>query len=311
MEEPGSEKKKIFVLVGPPSVGKSTWVASTFEVPPYVIDRDSIVEQVAEERGWTYDDMFVTPPTDAEVGSVDPKYGEVVPAPPWMGWSKTAFKDVLDANGKVHGMFMSKVGGAASSGNNVVVDMTNMNAPARKQALKAVEGADYEKIAVVFEFAGAEEFIKKVAQKRTEAAKRMGKSKTIPASVFDKMFSAFSRPSPSEGFDRIVSVDNRELLKQLANETTEEPKMAIESKRWQKLAGMLLESVSAEDIHQKAKLLRRTMHGLGPRAWNQALLDLQNLKDGVGSNPLIANQYKGWAQKILISYFLFCLAKRT
>lgn len=77
--------KKIFVLVGPPSVGKSTWVANMFREPPYIIDRDSIVEQVAESRGWTYDDMFVTPPVDAKIGEFDEKYGYVREAPPWMG----------------------------------------------------------------------------------------------------------------------------------------------------------------------------------------------------------------------------------
>lgn len=240
------DRKKLFVLVGPPSVGKSTWVANTFDTPPYVIDRDSIVEQVAEGRGWTYDDMFVTPPADAEIGSVDPKYGEVVPAPPWMGWSKTAFKNVLDANSKVHGMFMAKVGGAVPSNNNVVVDMTNMNAPARKQAIKAVEGGDYEKIAVVFEFAGVEDIIQSVSQKRAEAAKRMGKSKTISPAVFARMFQSFSRPSKSEGFDQIVSVDNRELLKKLANGPMEEVSMNFESNRWQRLAGILKEQTKLD-----------------------------------------------------------------
>jgi predicted kinase len=52
------KNKKIFVLVGPPSVGKSTWIKSTFgEIEPYVISRDNLVEQVAaKEYGWTYED---------------------------------------------------------------------------------------------------------------------------------------------------------------------------------------------------------------------------------------------------------------
>jgi len=52
-----------------------------------------------------------------------------------------------------------------------------------------------------------------MAEKRAEAAKRMGKSKTIPSNVFDKMFSSYSAPSTSEGFDEIVSVDNIDNLK--------------------------------------------------------------------------------------------------
>jgi len=212
---------KMFVLVGPPSVGKSTWINKTFgQNRPYVINRDDIVEDVASEYGWTYDDMFATPPQDAEIGSVDQKYGEVQKPPSWMTWAKSVFSTVMEANGKVHNLFTQRVAGAVDSGQDIVVDMTNMNKRARSGALKAIEGSEdqYEKIAVVFESQGAEEFIKAVAQKRAEAAARMGKSKTIPPAVFDRMFASFEDVSMDEGFDEIVSVDNRQLLQQLASE---------------------------------------------------------------------------------------------
>lgn len=45
-------EKKIYVLVGPPSVGKSTWIKNTFKSEPYIISRDNIVDQVADELGW-------------------------------------------------------------------------------------------------------------------------------------------------------------------------------------------------------------------------------------------------------------------
>lgn len=212
-----NKKPKLFVLVGPPSVGKSSWISSTFGSDrPYVINRDDIVDQVAEEYGWSYDDLFVNPPPDAKLGDEDEKYGTVEAPPSWMTWAKTVFSKVMEANSKVQQLFNSKVSGAPTSGQDVVVDMTNMNAGARKGALKMIGDADYEKIAVVFEFEGAEDFIRQVSAKRAEAARRMGKSKTIPPEAFDRMFKAFSRPSAEEGFDKIVTVDNRELLKKLA-----------------------------------------------------------------------------------------------
>jgi len=211
--------KKIFVLVGPPSVGKSTWINSTFSEEPYIINRDDLVEQVASEYGWTYDDMFAAPPKDVQVGDTDEKYGSVIESPSWMTWQATVFDKVMEANGKVQEMFNQRVSGAVPSGQDIVIDMTNMNDGARKRALAAIEGSeqDYKKIAVVFDFKGAEEFIKKVAAKRAEAAKRMGKSKTIPDAAFDRMFSAYMDVEPSEGFDEIVNVDNREMLKKLAS----------------------------------------------------------------------------------------------
>lgn len=262
--ERATNQKKIFVLVGPPSVGKSTWIANTFNERPYIINRDDIVENVASSYGWTYDDMFVNPPPDAAVGETDTKYGTVEQAPSWMTWAKTVFSKVQEANDRVQQEFQNRVVGAPRSGQDVVVDMTNMNAPARKNALAAIAGQEgYEKIAVVFEFEGAEDAIRNVAARRAEAAQRMGKSKTIPDTAFQRMFASFSRPTEAEGFDQIVSVDNREILTRMANSqnstdssTSAERSAAslqeriysrrraalqemIYVKRWQRLAGII------------------------------------------------------------------------
>jgi len=214
------EKRKMIVLVGPPSVGKSTWIQSNFP-NAYIINRDDIVEKVAASYGWTYDDMFATPPADAQIGDSDEKFGNVVAAPSWMNWAKTIFDKVQEANGKVQQLMNSRVSGAHTSGEDVVVDMTNMNAGSRKSAMKAIEGneGDYHKVAVDFKFKGAEDVIKKMAEKRAEAAQRMGKSKTIPPAAFDRMFSSYEEPTTAEGFDEILSVDNIESLKKSLNES--------------------------------------------------------------------------------------------
>lgn len=235
-------KKAIIVLVGPPSVGKSTWIKSNFP-DSYVINRDTIVEKVASSYGptWTYDDMFATPPSDAKVGDVDEKYGTVKNAPSWMTWAKLVFDKVLEANGKVQKLMNARVQGAVPSGKNIVIDMTNMNAGARKNALKAIEGNEdkYHAVAVDFKFQGAEDTIKKMAAKRAEAAKRMGKSKTIPDAAFDRMFSSYEKPTTGEGFDDIISVDNIGALKKaLADNINENMKPSKEILRMQKLAGI-------------------------------------------------------------------------
>ena len=212
-----NSNKTIYVLVGPPSVGKSTWIKQTFiDVDPYTINRDEIVEQVAKTYGWTYDDLFVAPLPDQGEGDVSEKYGTVVKSPEYMTWQPLSYDKVLEANGKVAELFNKKVLEAKSQ-ENIVVDMTNMNAGSRKGALKAIEGSEdeYRKIAVVFNFKGAEEVIKKVAQKRAEEAKRQGLSKTIPPEAFDRMFKSFQEVSPEEGFDEVINVDNTEKLKNL------------------------------------------------------------------------------------------------
>jgi hypothetical protein len=215
------KEKKIFVLVGPPSVGKSTWIKSTFtHIDPYIINRDDLVEKVAEEYGWTYDDLFVTPLVDSKLGDISEKYGEVVKSPDYMTWAPLSYDKILEANTKVADLFSKKVSEAKGQ-DNIVVDMTNMNVGSRKGALKPIEGSEdeYKKVAVVFNFKGAEDIIKKVALKRAEEAKAMGKSKTIPQAAFDRMFSSFQEISPEEGFDEVINVDNTSKLKELIGES--------------------------------------------------------------------------------------------
>jgi hypothetical protein len=219
-------KKTIYVLVGPPSVGKSTWIKQTFsEVSPYVINRDELAEKVAEEYGWTYDDMFMSPPAESTEGDVSEKYGTVVTAPSYMNWPgapKLVYDKVVEANGKVQKLFTDKVAGARDQ-DNIVVDMTNMNAGSRKGALKAIEGqeGEYHKVAVVFNFKGSEDIIKQVGRKRAEEAKKIGKSKTISDDVFDRMFKNYQEVSPEEGFDEVIMKDNTEELKKVISEIKE------------------------------------------------------------------------------------------
>ena len=229
-EENGAQKN-IFVLVGPPSVGKSHWMKTTFKgkEAPYIINRDDIATAVAKSMGWTYDDLFMPPPKEAQEGDVNEKYGTVVKSPDYMTWQPLSYDKVVEANNKVHSLFTQTVADAQPSGKDIVVDMTNMNAGARQGALSAIEGATegaYKKIAVVFKFEGAEELIKAVAEKRRIEAEKEGESKTIPPHVFDRMFKAFQTVDPGEGFDEVVSVDNIEALQKYLDEPEQQSMQA-------------------------------------------------------------------------------------
>lgn len=57
----GSGKPRLYFLIGPPAVGKSTWIKNNIPNAT-IISRDDLVELVAEESGiGTYDDMFSKP----------------------------------------------------------------------------------------------------------------------------------------------------------------------------------------------------------------------------------------------------------
>ena len=220
-------KKNLFILVGPPSVGKSHWIEKTFENKPYIISRDDIAEEVAKDYStpsgtpWSYDDLFIPPPKGSKLGEVDENYGKVIRSPEWMReWQPLSYSRVKEANDAIQQKFMERVAGAIPSDQDIVVDMTNMTTPARLKAMEAIKGSeqDYKKIAVVFEFKDAEEIIKRVAVKRQREAKKQGKAKTIPMHVMDRMFKSFQEIKDSEGFDEVISVDNREALKALIDE---------------------------------------------------------------------------------------------
>jgi hypothetical protein len=182
LKEAQEGQKTIFVLVGPPSVGKSTWIKNTFDNDPYIVNRDDIVESVAQEYGWTYDDLFAAPPKDAQLGDSDEKYGEVVQSPSYMSWQPLSFSKVLEANGKVFSQFNERVAGAVPSGQDIVVDMTNMNAGARKGALRAIEGSedDYKKLLLFLNLKALKILLRKLLLKEQKQPKEWASLRRFP-----------------------------------------------------------------------------------------------------------------------------------
>lgn len=50
--------KDIYILVGPPAAGKSTWVEKEFQGECFVVSSDKIIEEIAAEKNQTYDEVF-------------------------------------------------------------------------------------------------------------------------------------------------------------------------------------------------------------------------------------------------------------
>jgi predicted kinase len=161
---------KLYVLVGPPGVGKSSWIAQNV-ANPHIISYDSAIDIVREPLGLRYNDVA--------------------------GGQKQFRKEVEAVHKQ---MIRDSVG----SGKDIVVDMTNMTAKARRRALAAVSGheREYEKVAVVFDFQGAERGVHDAVAQR---AARLG-DKTLSYSIVQGMMDRFEMPSEGEGFDKIVVV---------------------------------------------------------------------------------------------------------
>lgn len=108
---------KLYVLIGLPASGKSTWTKNKLASSPFpfdIISSDDILEKIAQEQGKTYSEVF---------------------------------KDnVGHANSQIWKNFRDSV----QQRHNIIWDQTNMTTNKRRKILSQIP-KDYEKIAVVFE----------------------------------------------------------------------------------------------------------------------------------------------------------------
>jgi tRNA uridine 5-carbamoylmethylation protein Kti12 len=218
-----ANRKSVSLLVGPPAIGKSTWIKNN-KPNAFVISKDDIRNAVAPKYNFTYDEVFKTPDESLPVGHVDPKYGEVVlkpeDAPDY--FPDTLYSKVREANDEINVAFDQQFIDAINSGKDIVIDMTNVSAGNRKEMLDkfgdAIQG--YEKNVVNFNFQGedVQEAIVDIANERARQIEEQGGKKTIGPEVFQNMYERYEEPTVEEGFDNIIQVDDRKRLLQQALE---------------------------------------------------------------------------------------------
>ncbi len=151
----------VILLVGPPLSGKTTWINNNFP-DTNVISRDEIVMEVFGSRN--YND---------------------------------AFRNVNQKD--VDKVLRQRISDAAKSGNNVIVDMTNIS-PKRRRSNLSTFGKNYNKVAVVFPILSDNEYLSR-NNKRI-----INENKSISLSIIKDMISNFVTPSFDEGFDEIISL---------------------------------------------------------------------------------------------------------
>ena len=220
----------LFVLIGPPSVGKSTWIREN--VPDaYVISSDEITEAIAAQNKMSYDDMYEYPPQptlrsgepnpDFDPDAVHPRFGKIVDQGiSWKKWAPKAYEKVNALEIQALEKLEQVKKDAKLSGKPIVIDMTNMNVGVRKRIIGEMlqyTGMDLKKIGVVFEFAGEEEDIKQLARTRNTLRQLSGEGpKTIPDGAYDRMMGGYEPPAEGE-FDQVIIVDNRGKIKDFIN----------------------------------------------------------------------------------------------
>jgi hypothetical protein len=151
----------VILLVGPPLSGKTTWINNNFP-DTYVISRDEIVMEVFGSRN--YND---------------------------------AFRNVNQKD--VDKVLRQRISDAAKSGNNVIVDMTNIS-PKRRRSTLSNFSKDYSKVAVVFPTLSDNDYLFRNNQRMIK------ENKSISLSIIKDMISNYVPPSLEEGFNEIISL---------------------------------------------------------------------------------------------------------
>ena len=148
----------IYVLIGPPASGKSTWreaYCAKIAEPTVVLSTDDLIEDYAISNGINYNEAF---------GLID--FSEL---------EKKMFSNMRDA---------------FANSCNVIVDRTNMSVKSRRRFLSNVP-KNYNKIAVVFDIEPSLLF-----QRLNKRAKETGKN--IPEKNVMSMIGNYQEPTLEE-----------------------------------------------------------------------------------------------------------------
>lgn len=210
-------KKNFYILIGPPAVGKSTWIKKELGDKATVISKDDIIEDIIFPKYNLANKDIFTDVEGFEVGEEHPekkKLGKVrINKRFSSSQNKEIEKKVFDiaykAGEELNSIYDNKMQEAIKSGkDNIVVDAIHNKVSTRKHTLDAIkDNPSYKIIGVIFPFEGYKKQIQKSADERAKVFLELygpDFDRSVSPEDYKRIYSEFQYPSKSEGFDEIV-----------------------------------------------------------------------------------------------------------
>lgn len=280
--------KILYVLIGPPASGKTTWIKQNIiakNLDYAIVSRDDLLlNKIHPKYGIGGKELYGTkPPETAKVGDVDPQHGEIFLSP-YSG--KPRYKKYHDINSELD-TYEQEAKQEALSHDVIVVDKLNLSPDQRKDALNIVRSnPEYKKVAVIL-YPDLEK-LKSGEEKRAAAIAAQG---GLPPkkldfeylkSKFDAVLSITDELLRSEGFDQIIKPTPAANLSERKKLQENKMKLSIREKQMAEVAetteGTLEEMPTIQTRSQENPQDFRPVKGLA--------LELRKMLDAyIATNP--------------------------
>lgn len=219
-------KKEIYLLIGPASIGKTTYLKEV-GFPPLStasISRDDIVDRLTEKCGFTYNELFLFPPPDSAIGSIVPgfeKYGHVIETHEVAKHICPVSYSIVDSvNAEIHHTYYREFEEAVKNPdiNFITLDRVHMLEKERAVYFPYLEDRkNFFVTAVLFNFKDEDtlDVICELSEIRRKRIEKTGKFKTVPRDVQQRMIDRYEEVTLAEGYDSIKMVDTLPMLRKL------------------------------------------------------------------------------------------------
>lgn len=218
------KKHKIIVMVGLPASGKSTYINDRLNghSANYIISDDDITNEVANEVGFTYNEMFYEPEAHMDDGHIHPKYGEVITID--LETKKRlkikgqkCYKRLYHTKEEEYRRLQNRFKESLQQHKPIIIDMPNLTIESRETIIDEIlKYKDQHQIVTVehveFKY-GDITLLQNIAELRRLKVEKEGGTKTIPKEVYEYMDSIYTPVCTSEKHvNNIIIVDNEKPL---------------------------------------------------------------------------------------------------